>query len=122
MPNSIIFGYDKYVPYIIEQVSIYSKVEFVIYPKNRADRIAPELLDFANEKGIEMLELPYYKSRSDIKSFLRNFINKEYDLFLIFSFSQLLPESLFRIPKLGAINVHGGELPRYRGSHILNYW
>lgn len=47
------------------------------------------------------------------------------DLFLVVSFGKILPKALLDIPALGAINVHGSLLPKYRGaspiqSAILN--
>ena len=49
MNNSVIFGYDKYVPYIIELVSKYSKVEYVVYPKNRVNQLSSELVNFTEK-------------------------------------------------------------------------
>jgi methionyl-tRNA formyltransferase len=43
------------------------------------------------------------------------------DVFLCFSYSMILSKEILVIPALGAINVHGGLLPRYRGANILNW-
>jgi methionyl-tRNA formyltransferase len=43
------------------------------------------------------------------------------DAFFCFSYSMILDDELLAIPKLGAINIHGGLLPSYRGANILNW-
>ncbi len=43
------------------------------------------------------------------------------DVFLCFSYSMILDKNILAIPPLGAINIHGGLLPRYRGANVLNW-
>jgi methionyl-tRNA formyltransferase len=43
------------------------------------------------------------------------------DAFLCFSYSMILDRQILAIPPLGAINVHGGLLPQYRGANVLNW-
>jgi methionyl-tRNA formyltransferase len=38
------------------------------------------------------------------------------DLIVVHAFGQILPKTLFEIPKFGVINVHYSLLPRYRGA------
>jgi methionyl-tRNA formyltransferase len=38
------------------------------------------------------------------------------DLFVVVAYGQILPTSVLRIPRHGAINVHASLLPRYRGA------
>ncbi len=42
------------------------------------------------------------------------------DLIVVIAF-RILPESLINIPKLGAINIHGSLLPKYRGAAPINW-
>lgn len=42
------------------------------------------------------------------------------DLFVVVAF-RILPESLFSVPTLGSINVHGSLLPKYRGAAPINW-
>lgn len=44
----------------------------------------------------------------------------EPDLFVVVAF-RILPESLFSLPRLGSINIHGSLLPRYRGAAPINW-
>ena len=43
------------------------------------------------------------------------------DVILTLSYGQILPEALLNIPKLGAINLHGSLLPKYRGAAPIQY-
>jgi methionyl-tRNA formyltransferase len=42
------------------------------------------------------------------------------DLIVVIAF-KVLPESLYSIPRLGAINVHASLLPKYRGAAPINH-
>lgn len=41
------------------------------------------------------------------------------DLIVAAYFPQIFPQSLLDIPRLGAVNVHPGDLPRYRGTFAI---
>lgn len=56
------------------------------------------------------------------KDWLYRQINKlKPDLIVVASFPYLLKKGVIDIPKFGVINVHTGNLPRYRGYHPLNW-
>jgi len=38
------------------------------------------------------------------------------DLIIIAAYGQIIPKSIFEIPKLGALNIHPSLLPKYRGT------
>jgi methionyl-tRNA formyltransferase len=38
------------------------------------------------------------------------------DLFVVVAYGKILPESVLALPLLGAVNVHGSALPRWRGA------
>lgn len=44
----------------------------------------------------------------------------EADLFVVIAF-RILPETLFTVPKIGSINIHGSLLPKYRGAAPINW-
>ena len=48
---------------------------------------------------------------------------KEIDPELVFSFyyRHLLPEDVLKLPRLGAFNIHGSLLPKYRGRACVNW-
>ena len=43
------------------------------------------------------------------------------DLFILSGFPIILKEKIFKLPKIMAINLHGGPLPKYRGGSPLNW-
>jgi len=43
------------------------------------------------------------------------------DLYVVAAYGQILSTKLLQIPRLGAINVHGSLLPRYRGAAPIQY-
>jgi methionyl-tRNA formyltransferase len=43
------------------------------------------------------------------------------DLFLVASYGQILRPALLAIPRLGAFNLHGSLLPKYRGAAPVQY-
>jgi methionyl-tRNA formyltransferase len=43
------------------------------------------------------------------------------DAFVCFSYSMILDSEILALPRLGAINIHGGLLPSHRGANILNW-
>ena len=38
------------------------------------------------------------------------------DLIVVVAYGQILPKSILKIPKYGAVNVHASLLPKYRGA------
>ena len=43
------------------------------------------------------------------------------DIFLIAGYPQILKKKIYSIPKIIALNLHGGPLPSYRGGSPLNW-
>jgi methionyl-tRNA formyltransferase len=50
------------------------------------------------------------------KSFQEELRGLQPDLILVVAYGQILPLSILRIPRYGAINVHASLLPKYRGA------
>ncbi|MDC0351138.1 formyltransferase family protein [Candidatus Pelagibacter sp.] len=64
------------------------------------------------------------------KIFFRNINSKSFEifakknkpnLFILAGYPQIMKENIFRIPSIGTINLHAGELPFYRGGSPLNW-
>jgi methionyl-tRNA formyltransferase len=69
----------------------------------------------------ERLGLPVFTPRTLKSPKLRDQLEAfQADLFVVVAF-RILPESLFTVPKLGSINVHGSLLPKYRGAAPINW-
>jgi len=59
--------------------------------------------------------------KKDWESLRKKFSELKPDLLVVASFPFLMPEDILNLPKFGAINVHAGELPKYRGYHPINW-
>lgn len=74
---------------------------------------AKTLKTLAYDKGI-----PYRYMLSSNDQELEKWLKElQPDLIVVFSMSQLLQENIFKIPKLGTINMHPSMLPDYRGPN-----
>jgi methionyl-tRNA formyltransferase len=86
-------------------------------PKGRGLKVAQSpVKQAALAAGLPMLQPQNLKDHS--------FINKlntlHPDLILVVAF-RILPEEIFTLPPLGAINLHASLLPRYRGAAPINW-
>lgn len=77
-----------------------------------------ELMPCPIKKFAEKLEIPILQPESLRKNteFQELIENLEPDIFLVVSYGHIIPKALLKIPKYGAINIHGSLLPRYRGA------
>ena len=71
----------------------------------------------AEERGIPVLQ-PERVNRAEVLERLREF---GADVFLVASYGQILKPELLELPRLGAFNLHGSLLPRYRGAAPVQY-
>src|SRR3989338_1460401 len=60
---------------------------------------------------------------TDLKesSFIDDLKTYNVELFIVIAYGQILPSSIFKIPRLCALNVHASLLPRYRGAAPINW-
>lgn len=72
----------------------------------------PPVKEVAVQHGIPVYQPEKLSDSED----LQTLIDLNADLIVTAAFGQLLPESLLKAPKLGAINVHASLLPKYRGG------
>ncbi len=62
-------------------------------------------------------KIPYLLLHDGSQDLLDVFVRDlEPDLIIVYSMSQLLPESVFKMPRLGTVNLHPSLLPSYRGA------
>tara|TARA_B100001123_G_scaffold444736_1_gene594389 strand:+ start:281 stop:1087 length:807 start_codon:yes stop_codon:yes gene_type:complete len=63
---------------------------------------------------------PRFKS-ADYPQFVASLASLAPDLILVNSYSLILRSDVLDLPAQGAINIHGGILPAYRGANVLNW-
>jgi methionyl-tRNA formyltransferase len=69
---------------------------------------------------IQHLVQPRFKS-PDYAEFVTSLASYSPDLILVNSYSLILRPDVLNLPSHGAINIHGGILPTYRGANVLNW-
>lgn len=98
----------------------YRVVAVVTMPDKPAGRgmklQASKIKQYALEQGIEVLQP--VKLRDE--AFVHRLRELDPDLGLVVAF-RMLPEEVWRLPKLGTINLHGSLLPRYRGAAPIHW-
>lgn len=77
----------------------------------------PSVAELAKSGGIE----PVVTEDASDPSFAAAFRRATPDLVLSFYYRAMLPEAILRAPRLGAFNVHGSLLPKYRGRAPVNW-
>ena len=50
------------------------------------------------------------------KAFSERLTEKNPDFLVVIAYGKIIPQTILDIPKLGAINIHGSLLPKYRGA------
>ena len=119
--NIIFFGTPYFSAYSLTEIikSNYKVISVVTKPdtkKGRGRKILPsEVKKTAIANNIEILEP---SNLNDI-NFLAKLQGFKADLFVIIAFEKL-PETVWKIAKKGAINLHTSLLPEYRGSAPIN--
>ena len=83
----------------------------------RFSRDEPVLRGFAAAADVPFLRPKNVNS----DEFLETVAPLSADLFVSMSYDQIFRGRLIRLPRLGVVNCHAGELPRYRGRNVLNW-
>lgn len=67
------------------------------------------------------LSLPVFEADSmKSEALFQHLVDCKPDLIVVVAF-KILPESLLRIPKIGAVNLHASLLPKYRGAAPIHH-
>lgn len=77
--------------------------------------IKSDIKVYAESKGLRLLQPEKLKSEEFVNA-LREI---DADLFIVIAF-RMLPEVVWRMPRLGTFNLHGSLLPKYRGAAPIN--
>lgn len=72
--------------------------------------------EYALEKGLQLLQPVNLKD----ESFLQELKSLEANLQVVVAF-RMLPEAVWKMPKLGTFNLHASLLPQYRGAAPINW-
>lgn len=115
----VVFGYGPLAVTSLETLATLGvRPAALVLPGNRTGGDV-ELASFsAKSLGIPILIQP---ARARIAPFLAEIEALRPELFFVWSYSMLLPPELLALAPFGAVNMHGGLLPQYRGGHVMNW-
>jgi methionyl-tRNA formyltransferase len=99
-------------------LSIGAPVSSVIVPANRSGPRIELVREAAARCAVPLLVQP---PRRAIAPFVDSLRSVRPDLIIVCSYSMMLPPSVLAVPAKGAVNVHGGLLPQYRGGHVTQW-
>ncbi|WP_299583283.1 methionyl-tRNA formyltransferase [uncultured Sunxiuqinia sp.] len=86
-------------------------------PAGRGRRLQESAVKkYASEKGLRLLQPEKLKN----PAFIEELESLKADLQVVVAF-RMLPEVVWRMPRLGTFNLHGSLLPQYRGAAPLNW-
>ncbi len=132
--NIVYFGTPEFGAYILEELikstntqpaprfTVQTVITRADKPVGRHQTISSSPVALVGQK----YHIPVLKPLKLNEEFIQNHLSfLDCDLFIVASYGKIIPQALLDIPKLGAINVHGSILPKYRGaspiqSAILN--
>lgn len=117
--NIVLWGDSLGVAKAVEVVGDRSIAGIVAAANRRADWA--ELGRLARSLDVPRLIQPFRKDVEASSEFADSLQRLGADLFLISSYSMILPADWLTMPALGAVNIHGGLLPQYRGANVLNW-
>ncbi len=78
----------------------------------RAELSDPVVARLGRERGLPVIQPPSLKTDEAVSRLGA----AEADLFVVVAYGKILPGSVLDLPRLGAVNVHGSILPRWRGA------
>ena len=110
----LLFGITDFCTNILDKLirADYEICGLVFNNSNNID--IQEMKNLAATKSIRCFEPARVKDKKFIADIKRSC---QPDVVLVFTYDQLIPEELYSIAKIAAINMHPSALPKYRGCH-----
>ncbi len=86
-------------------------------PSGRGQKIIPSpVKEYGEEHGLKILQPTNLKD----ENFIHELQQLKADLQIVVAF-RMMPEAVWKMPKLGTFNLHASLLPQYRGSAPINW-
>jgi methionyl-tRNA formyltransferase len=121
MLNLVFMGTPEFAVPVLESLAKAHRVSLVVTqpdkPKGRGQQMAsPPIKLKAQELGIPVAQLVSLKT----PEFQDLIAAQNADLLVVVAF-RILPATLFPLARLGAVNIHGSLLPKYRGAAPIQW-
>lgn len=92
-------------------------IDLVVTHPQKGTEWYDSVSESAKQLDIPTLE-PEDPNAEEVEQFLNNLAP---DLFILAGYGKILKPNIIGIPSLMCINLHGGKLPKYRGSSPMNW-
>jgi len=118
----VFFGTPEFaVPSLLASAKIFELVGVVTQPdrpRGRGHKVLPcEVKAEAQKLGLPAFSPESLRKDSEELTRFKNFLSEtKVDLFVVLAYGNLLPDWVLQSPRLGAVNLHGSLLPRWRGA------
>ncbi|HYB53239.1 MAG TPA: GNAT family N-acetyltransferase [Thermoanaerobaculia bacterium] len=89
----------------------------VVVPGNRSGPEVARFTEFAAVEGVPLL----VHSRALETVFVQSLRALTPDVILVWSYPIILRPEILAVPRICAVNMHGGLLPEFRGAHVLQW-
>ena len=103
---------------VSEQFDIVGVITQPDKPRNRGMKLQPSAVKIAAQEA----GLPVYQPESMRDAAALELIQSLHpDILAVVAYGKILPDSILAVPPLGAVNVHGSLLPKYRGAAPIQW-
>lgn len=117
--RTVVFGYGELGIAAVEALrAAGADLVGAVIPSNRTGHDVELFKAFAERQGLPVMAQP---PRKAIEPFVEQLRALHPDFILVWSYSMILPKTVIEVPRYGALNMHGGILPEYRGGHVLQW-
>jgi len=116
------FGTPDIASHMLKRLCREHDVLFLVAPEDK--RSGRNLkLESCSAKGIaESEDIPVLQPKSlKNQEFVEELKRFNADIFIVVAYGKLIPESIFKLPKYGTINLHPSLLPKYRGAAPIEW-
>jgi methionyl-tRNA formyltransferase len=101
---------------LIESPELFDVMAVVSQPDKPVGRkqvmTPPPVAAFARENGLKLLQPDSLKD-GETEYALKDL---DADVFVVAAYGKIIPKDILELPRLGALNLHGSLLPKYRGA------
>ncbi len=119
MSRFALFSYAAFVPELLALLrELGSEPVGLVVPSNRGADATVAARTAGAAAGLPVLE---QRPRAEAAPWAEQLAALEPEVFLVWSYSMILPPDVIEVPVRGCVNVHGGLLPAYRGGHVLQW-
>jgi methionyl-tRNA formyltransferase len=115
----IVFGYGELgIAAADALIDAAAGIAAIVVPSNRRGEDVDRMVAYAAQQGVPAWVQP---PRRAVAPFVTQLREAAPDAIVVWSYSMILPPAVLDVPRFGAVNVHGGLLPGYRGGHVMQW-